>query len=160
MNKLLKLIEVIGVEVEERFSPEASYYDPETNTIYMSLITSHPVFKLVTGRPIQNDWSLSHEVGHALVEFLALGKSKDCRKLFGNFALEYPDDGLMFSPLLEEDKDYITKYAQTHPEEDFADTFAFCLCGENEQLRGKSERVKNKVKFVKSLIQETLKKRG
>ena len=67
---------------------------------------------------------LRHETGHALDTAFRLSRRKRWRQVFGNPALPYPDDYLP-QPY---SKDYVLHlglwYAQSHPFEDFAETFA------------------------------------
>lgn len=70
---------------------------------------------------------LRHETGHALNYAYRLFKTKKWRETFGNFTQEY-EDVYRFRPysknFVRHLEDY---YAQYHPDEDFAETFAVWL---------------------------------
>jgi len=71
---------------------------------------------------------LRHETGHAVNYIYKLWKRDDWKELFGNFRKRYPNI-YHFNP---NSKDYVRylhsignpHYAQKHPDEDFAETFA------------------------------------
>ena len=70
---------------------------------------------------------LRHEVGHALDNAYAVRRRPTRRRLFGNPATEYPE---YYTPK-PYSKSYVHHldhwYAQSHPDEDFAETFAVWL---------------------------------
>lgn len=70
---------------------------------------------------------MRHEVGHALSNAFRLHYRKSWRELFGSFARPYPDS---YKPKPHSRK-YVLHlkawYAQAHPAEDFAETFAVWL---------------------------------
>jgi hypothetical protein len=70
---------------------------------------------------------LRHEVGHALDNAYALRRRPTRRRLFGNPATEYPE---YYTPK-PYSKSFVHHldhwYAQSHPDEDFAETFAVWL---------------------------------
>lgn len=74
---------------------------------------------------------LRHETGHAINYAHRLWKRKDWQELFGNFRKRYPNL-YNFNP---RSKDYVRylhyignpHYAQKHPDDDFAETFAVWL---------------------------------
>mgnify|MGYP002527403147 CR=1 FL=1 len=70
---------------------------------------------------------LRHEVGHALDNAYRLGRRKAWQRLFGNSTRPYPDH---YSPK-PYSKSFVQHlgmwYAQAHPSEDFAETFAVWL---------------------------------
>jgi hypothetical protein len=76
------------------------------------------------------DWCLRilrHEAGHALDTAYRLHRRKQYRKLFGSYTLPYPEH---YHPK-PYSKNYVLhlepSYAQAHPAEDFAETFAVWL---------------------------------
>ncbi len=109
---------------------------------------------------------LRHETGHALNYAFRLYKQKRWKELFGSFDLEYKDTyrfraySRSFVRHLE---DY---YAQYHPDEDFAETFAVWLNPEEDwQERYKGWRALQKLRFVDEMMgglrgQEPLQKKG
>lgn len=70
---------------------------------------------------------LRHEVGHAVFNAYGLSRRKGCRETFGSSARPYPD---YYKPN-PRSKNYVLHlpgwYAQSHPSEDFAETFAVWL---------------------------------
>lgn len=76
------------------------------------------------------DWLLRilrHEAGHALDNALGLHRRAAYKRLFGNFSEPYPDT---YHPNIAS-KNFVLHldcwYAQSHPAEDFAETFAVWL---------------------------------
>lgn len=70
---------------------------------------------------------LRHEAGHAICTAYQLGRRKKIKRVFGNFNKQYPD---YYRPN-PKSKNYVMHldwwYAQSHPAEDFAETFAVWL---------------------------------
>ena len=70
---------------------------------------------------------LRHEAGHAIDTAFRLGRKPNYRKVFGNPSIPYPE---YYQPT-PSSKDYVLHlemwYAQAHPVEDFAETFAIWL---------------------------------
>jgi hypothetical protein len=70
---------------------------------------------------------LRHEAGHAFAHAYELAKSDEWRGLFGSVRRAYRDD----YPFVPFSRDYVRYipgwYAQKHPDEDFAETFAVWL---------------------------------
>jgi hypothetical protein len=70
---------------------------------------------------------LRHETGHAISHAYKLYRLQSWRKIFGNYKKPYP---LSYSPRIRS-RDFVTHlnawYAQAHPLEDFAETFAVWL---------------------------------
>ena len=82
---------------------------------------------------------LRHEAGHAFNYAYELFRSEGWHELFGSFRRPYRDD----FPFVPFSKDYVRHiagwYAQKHPDEDFAETFAVWLDPESnwrERYRG------------------------
>jgi hypothetical protein len=70
---------------------------------------------------------LRHEVGHAIDNAYALRRRPTRRRLFGNPATEYPEYYTP-KPYSKSFVQYLDHwYAQSHPDEDFAETFAVWL---------------------------------
>lgn len=67
---------------------------------------------------------LRHETGHAIDNAYALRRRRDWREMFGRASTPYPDD---YSPRPSSRRHVLHLghwYAQSHPTEDFAETFA------------------------------------
>ena len=96
---------------------------------------------------------LRHETGHAINYAYKLHKKKKWRKYFGSFSADYPDTyrfrrySRSFVRHLE---DY---YAQYHPDEDFAETFAVWLTpGLDCQKKYKGWKALDKLLCVEELM--------
>jgi len=75
---------------------------------------------------------LRHEVGHAIDNAYALRRRPTRRRVFGNPAIEYPEyyTPKPYSKSFVQHLDHW--YAQSHPDEDFAETFAVWLTPSSE----------------------------
>ena len=98
---------------------------------------------------------LRHEAGHALNYAYKLYRRKKWQKVFGPFSKEY-DDTYRFRPysrsFVRHLEDY---YAQYHPDEDFAETFAVWLTpGLKWQAQYKGWKALDKLSYVDELINE------
>ncbi len=100
---------------------------------------------------------LRHEAGHCIEHAYRLSKRRDWRIVFGNPNKTYNPDSVQ---TVSSHPDYVINlpggYAQTHPEEDFAETFAVWL---NPQERWKKFYSKfpvalQKILFVDNLMKE------
>jgi hypothetical protein len=76
---------------------------------------------------------LRHETGHVLNYAYRLYEAAEWTRLFGNYWLPYPEDDY---PCDESSRDFVRNlptppcYAQKHPDEDWAETFAVWMTGE------------------------------
>jgi len=98
---------------------------------------------------------LRHEAGHAIDNAFHLRKSKQRQKLFGLSSTPYPDE---YSPLAYSRK-YVVHlnlwYAQAHPDEDWAETFAVWLNpASNWKKKYQKWPALNKLKLVNELMSE------
>ena len=98
-----------------------------------------------------------HEIGHHFFETYigTIIPRATVRRLFGNMSEEMPS-GLFagISRFLPGDiEGYITMYAQTHPEEDFAEIFAEVM-NEGEPLDYEDDIINEKIEFVWECIQK------
>ena len=96
---------------------------------------------------------MRHEAGHAYSYAYGLYRKPAWRNLFGSAATEYPDT---YHPR-PYSKSYVTHlenwYAQSHPDEDFAETFAIWLTpGLNWRKRYKGWKALKKLEFVDKLM--------
>lgn len=71
---------------------------------------------------------LRHEVGHCLDHVYSFSKTKEWKKIFGNPKKDYDPDNYSYD---SKSTDFVINlqdhYAQSHPDEDFAETFAVWL---------------------------------
>lgn len=98
---------------------------------------------------------LRHEAGHAINYAYRLYRKKSWRKIFGHFSKEY-EDTYRFRPY---SKNYVKHledyYAQYHPDEDFAETFAVWLTpGFNWQVQYKGWKVIAKLNYIDKVMKE------
>lgn len=96
---------------------------------------------------------LRHETGHALYNAYKLEQQRDWSKVFGNPKLRYPDTYLP-KPY---SKSFVINlpnwYAQSHPHEDWAETFAVWLDPRCDwRKRYKNWRAIKKLEFVDQLM--------
>ncbi|MBI4447124.1 MAG: putative zinc-binding metallopeptidase [Acidobacteria bacterium] len=96
-----------------------------------------------------------HEVGHALNNAFRLHLRRQWRKLFGPYGRPYPD----FYRPEPNSRDFVLHlkawYAQVHPAEDFAETFAVWLTpGSDWRRRYQGWPALRKLEYVDELMQE------
>lgn len=96
---------------------------------------------------------MRHETGHALDNAYSLHSRRDYRKLFGPFSRPYPD----FYKPLPKSRDYVLHlgawYAQSHPAEDFAETFAVWLArGSRWRRRYQGWAALRKLEWVETVM--------
>ncbi|MDD3296435.1 MAG: hypothetical protein PHU64_03645 [Candidatus Omnitrophica bacterium] len=104
------------------------------------------------------DWCmklLRHETGHAINYAYRFYRRRKWQKIFGQFSREY-NETYRFRPysrsFVRHLEDY---YAQYHPDEDFAETFAVWLTpGLDWQAQYKGWRASDKLKYVEELMNE------
>ena len=102
---------------------------------------------------------LRHEMGHAINYAYLLHKRKQWKRLFGEFSAEY-GDRYKYRPYSKSFVHHLGEwYAQYHPDEDFAETFAVWLDPEsNWKERYKGWKALEKLKYVDSLMEEIAQK--
>ena len=98
---------------------------------------------------------LRHEMGHAINYAYLLHKRKRWREVFGEFSAEYGDT-YKYRPYSRSFVHHLGEwYAQYHPDEDFAETFAIWLDPESAwQEKYKGWKALGKLKYVDSLMKE------
>ena len=141
---LLKFVEQLYGELEWRgirFKPHCwlsdEWFSPDgVPGIALPFYLAHPRLEKLEARQIHEVEGgtdrecmklLRHEAGHAICTAYQLYRRKRFKKLFGRFHKTYPD---YYSPN-PKSKNYVMHldwwYAQSHPAEDFAETFAVWL---------------------------------
>jgi len=98
---------------------------------------------------------LRHETGHAINYAYRLHRRKSWKKAFGEFSKEY-EDTYRFRPysknFVRHLEDY---YAQYHPDEDFAETFAVWLTPELDwQTKYKGWKALSKLKYIEEVMND------
>lgn len=96
---------------------------------------------------------LRHETGHAINYAYKLYKKRKWQKIFGIFSQEY-EDTYRFRPYSKNFVRHLKKYyAQYHPDEDFAETFAIWLTPDIDwQNQYKGWKVIQKLRYVDELM--------
>jgi hypothetical protein len=103
---------------------------------------------------------LRHEAGHAIETAYRLHRKRRWRKIFGRASKRYPD---FYTPNAES-RDYVLHmdwwYAQSHPSEDFAETFAVWLKpGSAWRRRYRNWPAIQKLEYVDELMSDIAGKR-
>jgi hypothetical protein len=103
---------------------------------------------------------LRHEMGHAINYAYLLHRRKKWRNIFGAFSAEYGDK-YRYRPY---SKRYVRNledwYAQSHPDEDFAETFAVWLDPRSRwQKKYKGWKALNKLSYVDKVMKEIINKK-
>jgi uncharacterized protein YukE len=98
---------------------------------------------------------LRHEAGHAIDFAYRLHRRKQWREIFGNYSKKYPESYTP-RPLSKRYVQHLDDwYAQAHPAEDFAETFAVWLTpGSNWKSTYKSWPALKKLTFVDTLMND------
>lgn len=134
-------------------------YDPEDHVIYLNWADNtfaDRLYKRYCKRSEKKNMSFYHELAHAFCEIYQIGNGDLVPELFGDFSADYCDESLVQSRHFHNHVDFLTLYGQTHPEEDFADCFAF-LVSNNNVISGRerfSDKVLGKLKYVQRCIKE------
>lgn len=100
---------------------------------------------------------LRHECGHALDHAYQFSQRRDWRRIFGNPDANYEPETYTPRPHSHGFVRHLPNwYAQAHPDEDFAETFAVWLSAPNEELRKryKDWKALAKIEYVDSLMRE------
>ncbi len=96
---------------------------------------------------------MRHELGHAIDNAYGLRKSKERQRVFGSPNREYPEH---YNPQIYS-RNYVhylgEGYAQSHPDEDFAETFAFWLDPNRKwRMKNFSKTLTEKINCVDRLM--------
>ena len=138
------------------------WFHPEgTNGVAIPFYLSHPIlmaieeafFKECEGKDRSDILKyLRHETGHIVDKVYQLRYSKDRRRLFGNSTKKYPKKyyPVLFSRKFV--KNLPRNYAQTHPDEDFAETFAIWLNPKSKWRTKYSGTVLKKLNYIDQTI--------
>jgi hypothetical protein len=98
---------------------------------------------------------LRHEAGHCFDHAYEVSRTRRWQRLFGNPKAPYDPDNYRVD---RNSRDFVSNlergYAQSHPDEDFAETFAVCLNPKSNWRRRYCDRPKAlaKLEYVDSLI--------
>jgi hypothetical protein len=141
---------------DEWFCPEGSA------TIAIPFYLAHPRLKKLEEKMMMEveggteTWCmrlLRHEMGHVLNHVYLLEKDKQWQRLFGPTSLEY-SESFRARPYSRRFVRHLDGYyAQSHPEEDFAETFAIWLTPELDwRNQYKGWKALNKLEYVDGLM--------
>jgi hypothetical protein len=141
---------------EEWFCPEGCA------TIAIPFYLAHPRLKKLEEKMMMEveggtkPWCLEllrHEMGHVLNHVYLLQKDKSWRKLFGSPSLEY-SESYRARPYSKRFVRHLEGwYAQSHPEEDFAETFAIWLTpGLDWRKQYRGWKALEKLEYVDALM--------
>lgn len=134
------------------------WFHPEgTNGIAIPFYLSHPTlmaiedafFKECEGKSKADILKyLRHEAGHIVDKVYQLRYSKKRRDLFGNSTQKYPKTyyPVLFSRKFV--KNLPRNYAQSHPDEDFAETFAIWLNPKSDWKQKYKGTVLKKIRYI------------
>jgi hypothetical protein len=148
-------------EVEIRMTFEMNQYDPNDNVISLNLLNGTTIGEGIRswlGRPPGKDFSLAHELGHAIYETCAYDTVPAFRKLFGNSHRTGTELRAMVAwrngkPGAE----YISTYAEYDSEEDFAECVGFMCSWKNKIPKSvKNKKLLAKLVFVQDVLNEVL----
>jgi Putative zinc-binding metallo-peptidase len=145
---------------DEWFSPEGS------PAIAIPFYLAHPRLKALELRQMLEveggtaEWCqmlLRHECGHAIDHAYRFSSRKDWQGVFGSPEAEYAPETYTPRPYSRSFVRHLPNwYAQAHPDEDFAETFAVWLSSPPEDWRQRYRGWKalEKLEFVDTLMQE------
>jgi hypothetical protein len=150
-----RILKEFNVVVEVSGNEVARYY-PKQNKIVLPTWWDSAIFMLfknVAGRACNTPYAtLYHECGHALDMNLGLSRRAEYKRLFGDakapyYGISKSNLGLFKRPRAG----YVSKYAESHAIEDFADTFAayaMKLSFPNDPV------IQQKLAFVRKVLRE------
>ena len=145
---------------DEWFSPDG------VPAIAIPFYLAHPRLKALELRQMMEveggtpEWCqqlLRHECGHAVDHAYRISSRRQWQKVFGSPETEYMPDTYRPRPYSRGFVRHLPNwYAQAHPDEDFAETFAVWLASTPEQWRQQYEGWKalEKLEYVHAVMQE------
>lgn len=149
-KKIKAIIEATGVSIIKSGNIVASY-DPNENLI---TLPTNPLFEVARiMRPRYKDFTLCHEIGHAVYVKFRIWEDEEFIDLFGDpDDKEYDQNAFWKSAFSTKSPDFATTYGQSHPIEDWADMFALFLCAPELFWESESQSVKQKKNYVKKVV--------
>ncbi|MBZ5577335.1 MAG: putative zinc-binding metallopeptidase [Acidobacteriia bacterium] len=123
-------------------------------------LETHQMMEVEGGTPEWCLMLLRHECGHAIDHAYDFSSRGEWQAVFGSPATEYAPDTYRPRPYSRSFVQHLPNwYAQAHPDEDFAETFAVWLASDPEAWRQHYQGWKalEKLEFVHSLMQEAAK---
>jgi hypothetical protein len=165
VNQLYKELDVKGIKFKPPCYLADEWLTPDGEPVVgIPFFLAHPVLMKLEkkmmldvegGNKRECMKLLRHETGHAINYAYKLYRRKKWQKIFGKFSADYPET-YRFRPysknFVRHLEDY---YAQYHPDEDFAETFAVWLTpGSDWQNQYKGWKALVKLKYVDELMEE------
>src|SRR5262249_41289615 len=147
---------------DEWFSPEG------VPDISIPFYLAHPRLKLLELHQMLEveggtaDWCqmlLWHECGHAVAHAYRFSSRSDWQSIFGSPETEYSPETYTPRPYSKSFVRHLPNwYAQAHPDEDFAETFAVWLATGQDEWRRRYQGWKalEKLEYVNTLLQEAI----
>jgi len=117
----------------------------------------HQMLEVEGGTPEWCQMLLRHECGHAIDHAYRFSSREPWQDIFGHPDVEYEPDTYRPRPYSRSFVRHLPNwYAQSHPDEDFAETFAVWLAMTEEQWRGRYRgwNALEKLEYVDSLLRE------
>lgn len=117
----------------------------------------HQMLEVEGGSPEWCQRLLRHECGHAIDHAYQFSSRRQWRKIFGSPDTEYTPETYRPRPYSKSFVRHLANwYAQAHPDEDFAETFAVWLALTPEEWRQRylGWKALEKLEFVHTLMQE------
>jgi hypothetical protein len=121
----------------------------------------HQMLEVEGGTPEWCDQLLRHELGHALDHAYRFSSRRSWRKIFGNPDVDYEPETYRPRPYSKSFVRHLPNwYAQAHPDEDFAETFAVWLATpiDEWQKRYAGWKAIEKLEFVDRLMKSAAKR--
>lgn len=170
VNQLYFELDAKGLKFKPKVFLGDEWFSPEgMNAISIPFYLAHSRLKklektlMLEAEGSDHDWFmklLRHEAGHCFDHCYKFSKRKKWSEVFGSPDTEYDPDNYRPHPYSKSFVKHLDRwYAQAHPDEDFAETFAVVL---NPDINWKKEYSKwpgalQKLEYVESLIIESSK---
>ncbi|MFH1310057.1 MAG: putative zinc-binding metallopeptidase [Candidatus Omnitrophota bacterium] len=163
--ELYKELEEKGISFRPEFYLADEWLTPDKEPVIgIPFFLAHPVLlklekkMMLEAEGAGKEWCmklLRHETGHAINYAYRLYRLNKWRELFGPFSSEY-EDTYRFRPYSKSFVRHLEKhYAQCHPDEDFAETFAVWLTpGLNWHEKYKTWKALEKLLYVDKLMEK------
>jgi hypothetical protein len=165
IDRLYAELEIRGIAFRPYFWLSNEWFTPDAHSgIAIPFYLAHPRLKALErkqmlevegGTPTWCMRILRHETAHAMDNAYRLHRRRRYRELFGSWSAPYPE----FYQPKPYSRSYVVHldmwYAQAHPAEDFAETFAVWLRpGSNWRQRYKGWPALKKLEYVDELMKE------
>lgn len=143
----------VKVIVSNRKNSE-SYFDEDKNMIRINIKDIGWKGFPEEGKDIR--YIIFHEFGHKIFKKFKIPQLKGS-EIFGEFDKKYDEKRITYFRRIHQNPSYVSLYAQTHPEEDFCETFALYFyrkyTGRKTYTNSpQNDDIKRKMKFIKGLF--------